>query len=102
MKIEFDPRGIYFMNSLSDCDEVEKRNYPDGIEAVRDTTFMDDGIYIGFNLNRFAYTEKLAAEIHVTRDRLNGITGSTYGAEFIPYIEVREKEGYTRYEVYTG
>ena len=57
-----------------------------------------------FNLNRYAYTNLLAAECHAMRDMMNGLSGHSYGFEFTPHVVTHKaKDGEPEwYEVYTG
>jgi phosphoserine phosphatase len=94
--------GKYVIDTVEDVEELIKVHLPEGLEAHA----ISDGFYpfIGFNLNRYAYTKLLAAECHAMRDMLNGLVGYSYGFEFKPHVVTHAaKDGEPEwYEVYTG
>lgn len=94
--------GKYVIEAAADVEELIKENFPDGLEvhAINDDFYP----YIGFNLNRYAYTNLLAAECHAMRDMMNGLSGHSYGFEFTPHVVTHAaKDGEPEwYEVYTG
>ena len=95
--------GKVVITTIEELDKFEALNFPDGIKAKRKRDFFNDGAYIGFNLNRFAYTDLLAAECHALRDRINGYSGSSYGFPFEPHVQTHtEDNGEQWFEVYTG
>lgn len=77
------------VKTVADVDRIIDEHLPGGLEAYRKDNFLskgDGGAYIGFNLNRFAYTSRLAAECHAMRDLLNGVIGHSYGCPFKPHV----------------
>ena len=94
------------MSSVEDVDEIIKREFPEGLEAHRKVGWMgsETGAFIGFNLNRFAYTNLLAAECHAMRDLMRGTVGHSYGMPFDPHVVTHPaKDGEAEYyEVYTN
>ena len=96
------------IESLEDINEYIAQNFPDGLEAKLKTNwpeesiFFDGGIFRGFNLSRYAYSDLLAAECHAMRDKLKGKIGYSYGSPFDPYVKThKEENGEEWYEVYT-
>jgi hypothetical protein len=77
------------VKTIEDVDRIAAEHYPDGIEVARKCDYGNGsgGAYIGFNLCRYAYTEKLAAQIHVARDTFAGKQGHSYGFPFQPRYE---------------
>jgi len=90
------------VETLEDVDALEKEHYPKGIKTARKEDFFQGGAYIGFNLCRYGYEERLAAQIHVARDLMNGCGGASYGMPFKPYYQTHTDEDGTWFEVYTG
>ena len=82
-----------------------KTHYPKGLDVglkkieSKDSMFYPDGVYIGFDLNRYLYTDQTAAYLHAMRDALSGIKYYHYGFERIPYVDETSKE---HFEVWTN
>lgn len=89
---------------LDDVLKLIKKHYPDGLEAARKTDFFRGGAYIGFNLCRYAYTERMAVELHMARDRYLGCGYYCYGAgPLTPDFSIHvEEDGTEWYELTTG
>ena len=93
-------------------DELEKfieSQFPDGLDSKRHrpkdkkSMFYPDGAYIGFNLNRYIYSDELAAFCHAIRDTLLGRRGTSYWSDFKPNVKGGfEYEGEMTWEVWTG
>ena len=69
--------------------------------------FYPDGAYIGFNLDRYIYNNKLAAYCHAVRDNIYGYKGTSYWSDFNPHVkdpdpQCTEYYGQEVYEVWTG
>ena len=94
------------IESLEDINQYIEENFPDGLEAKRKHNWYekgDRGAYIGFNLNRFAYSDIVAAECHALRDIIQGCVGYSYGFPFEPHVKTnKEENGEEWYEVWTG
>ena len=101
---EFETRdGKVVINNIEDLDKFEAQHFPNGIQAKRKRDFFNDGAFIGFNLNRFGYTDLLAAECHALRDMIKGYIGYSYGCPFDPHVVThKDDDGDEWYEVYTG
>ena len=97
-------------------DEVNNfidKHFPNGLNAELhrpkdpDHMFAPNGIYIGFNLDRYLYNNKLAAYCHAFKDHLLGRKGKSYWSDFSPRVEEPTKQttdyfGQDVYEVWTG
>ena len=95
--------GRYECHTPEEVTALIQELYPEGLEAHRYSGGLDGGTYIGFNLCRYAYTDRMAAELHAMRDLLNGEGGHSYGCPFKPYVtEHKAEDGTDWYEVYTG
>ena len=93
------------VNTVEDVDRIIAETYPEGLnEKLDKRSFGGAGCMIGFNLRRYVYTDKVAAELHVLRDRMTGEVGYSYGMPFKPHIVVHEQKDDRpeHYEVYTG
>lgn len=94
------------VSSVEDVEKIIETELPEGLAHYRKAGWMgsETGAYIGFNLSRFAYTNRLAAECHAMRDLLRGVVGHSYGLPFKPHV-VEHKATEDRpayYEVYTN
>jgi hypothetical protein len=91
------------INTLEDVEKLIQEKFPDGLESKRKQDFFQNGVYIGFNLCRYGYTDLLAAECHAMRDTLLGYGGHSYGFPFKPKVEHHKDDDGTKwYEVVTG
>ena len=91
------------IESLEDIHSVIKENFPDGLETKLKTDSFDDGIFRGFKLSRYAYSDLLAAECHAMEDTLKGKIGYSYGCPFDPHVVTHKEDNEEEwYEVYTG
>jgi hypothetical protein len=93
----------YAVNSLEDVQALIDKHFPDGLEAARKEDFFNGGWYVGFNLSRYGYVDRLAAELHAARDTYLGKVGHSYGAPFRPHVQTHKAtDGKPEwYEVYT-
>ena len=95
--------GKVVIESLEDIHSLIKQNFPDGLQTKLKTDFFDDGIFRGFNLSRYAYSDLLAAECHAMLDTLKGKIGYSYGCPFNPHVKThKEENGEEWFEVYTA
>ena len=93
------------VKTVEDVNRIIAETFPDGLDAKLDKeSFGGSGVYIGFNLNRYVYTDKIAAELHVLRDNMLGRTGARYGCEYEPYFQTHQatEDRPEHYEVWTG
>ena len=95
--------------SVDELNKFIDSQFPDGLRSKRykpkdkNSMFHPDGAYIGFNLNRYLYSDELAAFCHSIRDTLLGVRGESYWTEFQPRVENgKEYEGTMVWEVWTG
>lgn len=97
------PMHQYPVESIEDVNKLIDEHFPEGLEVARKEDFFDGGAMIGFNLCRYGYTDRLAAELHAARDLFAGKVGHSYGAPFKPHVVTHEaKDGKAEwYEVYT-
>lgn len=95
--------GKVVIESLKDINKYIEEHFPDGLEDKRKKDFFNGGIFRGFNLSRYGYTDLLAAECHALRDHLSGAVGYSYGCRFDPHVQTHKaKDGEDEwYEVYT-
>ena len=94
----------YPVDSLDDVLKLIDEHFPEGLDVMYKPDFFHGGVMIGFNLNRYGYTDRLAAELHAARDTFQGKGGSSYGAPFKPHVRTHAAtDGEPEwYEVYTG
>ena len=94
----------YHIKNLEDVEAIIAEQFPNGLEEKLKEDFFKGGVFIGFNLNRYGYTDLLAAECHAMRDSFLGRSGASYGATFRPHVQTHKaKDGKPEwYEVYTG
>ena len=96
--------GKFEISSAEDVLALIEEHYPDGLESAYRKDFFEGGAYIGFNLCRYGYTERLAAELHTALDQYRGATFSSYG--FGPmqprFQQHHDKDGNEWFEVTTG
>jgi len=107
-----DPRFTLLKEACTSIDDLDKfidSQFPDGLESKRHrpkdkkSMFYPDGAYIGFNLNRYIYSDELAAFCHSIRDTLLGRRGTSYWSDFKPNVKDGfEYEGEMTWEVWTG
>ena len=88
--------GKVVINNLKDIEKFIKKNFPDGLNVhLKDT-------YNGYHLNRYKYTNLLAAECHALRDKIRGIYFHSYGQPLQPEVVTHKpKDGEEWYEVYS-
>lgn len=93
------------VKTVDDVDRIIRESFPDGLDVHLDKeSFGGCGYMIGFNLNRYVYTNKIAAELHALKDNMLGITGASYGFPFDPYVTTHKatEDRPEHYEVYTN
>jgi hypothetical protein len=93
------------IKTVKDVQKLIKELFPEGLDAYLDKQcFGGCGYMIGFNLNRYVYTDELAANLHALEDTVAGRTGASYGFEFHPHVVTHEatEDHPEHYEVYTG
>ena len=99
--------------TLKEVDAFISNHFPNGLEKElhrpKDpkSMFYPSGEYIGFNLDRFIYNNKLAAYCHAIRDNIIGRTGTSYWSDFDPHVKDPDPEstkyyGQEFHEVWTG
>mgnify|MGYP001171759230 FL=1 len=99
--------------TLKDVNFFIDKHFPKGLDnelhKPKDerSMFYPDGAYIGFNLHRYIYNNKLAAFCHAVRDNFYGYGGSSYWTSFDPHVVDPDSEdikyfGQEVWEVYTG
>ena len=92
-------------DKLSTVKKFIETNYPKGLDVGlkkidnKESMFFPDGVYIGYNLNRYLYEDQTAAYLHALRDSLSGVKYYHYGFERIPYVDETSKE---YFEVWTN
>ena len=93
-------------NDKLDCvNSFIKKHYPNGLDVGlkkvdnENSMFHPDGVYIGFDLNRYLYNDQTAAYLHAMRDALSGVKYYHYGFERIPFVDESSKE---YFEVWTN
>ena len=94
--------GKWVIESVDEMYRLIDKKFPDGLESKRKKDFFQDGAFIGTNLCRYGYTDKLAAECHAMLDDLKGIRGYSYGFEYQPHVTTHQAEEGEWYEVYTN
>ena len=107
-----DPRFTLLKEACGSIDDLNKfidSQFPNGLDSKRyrptdkRDMFYPDGAYIGFNLNRYLYTDELAAYCHALHDKLLGKTGRSYWSDFQPNVKDGvEFEDTMTWEVWTG
>ena len=110
--VDTDPRFELLKKACHSIDDLNKyidNKFPDGLDSKlyqpknKNSMFYPGGAYIGFNLNRYLYSDELAAFCHSIRDTLLGVRGESYWTEFQPRVENgKEYEGTMVWEVWTG
>ena len=99
--------------TLEQVDAFITKTFPKGLDNElhkpkdKKSMFYPDGAYIGFNLDRFIYNNKLAAYCHAVRDNIYGYKGTSYWSDFNPHVKVPDPQcteyyGQEVYEVWTG
>ena len=99
--------------SLKEVDAFIDKHFPKGLHEElhkpkdEQSMFYPSGAYIGFNLHRYIYNNKLAAFCHAVRDNFCGYGGSSYWTSFEPHVKDPDPEatkyfGQEVWEVYTG
>ena len=99
--------------NLKEVDAFIDKHFPKGLHEElhkpkdEKSMFYPSGAYIGFNLHRYIYNNKLAAFCHAVRDNFCGYGGSSYWTSFNPHVKDPDPEatkyfGQEVWEVYTG
>ena len=92
-------------DKLDTVNKFIQTHYPDGLDVGlkkvdnENSMFHPNGVYIGFDLNRYLYDDQTAAYLHAMRDALSGVKYYHYGFERIPYVDETSKE---YFEVWTN
>ena len=92
-------------DKLDTVNNFIKTHYPNGLDVGlkkvdnKNSMFHPNGVYIGFDLNRYLYDDQTAAYLHAMRDALSGVKYYHYGFERIPYVDESSKE---HFEVWTN
>jgi hypothetical protein len=88
-----DMGGRVVIDSLEDINKYIEKNFPDGLQAKR--VKGDEGTYLGYRLNRYAYTDRAAAECHAMRDIILDNVGQSYGCPFESYVKTVKSEDHS-------
>ena len=110
--VDTDPRFELLKEACHSIDDLNKfidNQFPDGLDSKlyqpknKKSMFYPGGAYIGFNLNRYLYSDELAAYCHAIHDTLLGKRGTSYWSDFQPNVKDGvEFEDTMTWEVWTG